>query len=42
MRRDACDFSARGVLGRGYQEGLDQYLEWNRGQRKVNRPEVEE
>jgi hypothetical protein len=24
------------------EEGLDQYLEWNRQQRKANRPEVEE
>jgi len=23
------------------EEGLDQYLEWNRQQRKVNRPELE-
>jgi len=47
--RPASDEEARGRLLRAAgawtgddEEGLDQYLEWNRQQRKVNRPKVEE
>ena len=32
---------AAGAWAGDDEEGLDQYLEWNRRQRKVNRPEIE-
>ncbi len=33
---------AAGAWAGDDEEGLEQYLEWNRQQRKVNRPEIEE